>query len=208
MLARDVHLEPLGGLTANAFATAGALVGLVIALGPLSGGHFNPLITLLQWLSEDRTTRCMLAYCAAQFAGGLAGAALANAISAHHASPFLLTGPVPWGWVPSELVCSAGLMLIVFGCIRSGNRTTAVFAVGAWLTAAIFATPSRSIANPAITLGVMWVSIAGTGSLPGAFLVSWSEIVGALLALLLIRMLYPRPTSGLPELEQPASGSP
>jgi glycerol uptake facilitator-like aquaporin len=69
---------PLLALLANAVATAGALVGLILAFGAVSDGHFNPLITTLQWLSRERNLRCTIAYCVAQMVGAVLGAFLAN----------------------------------------------------------------------------------------------------------------------------------
>ena len=78
-----VTLEPLGGLLVNGFAIAGALAGLIVAPGPVSRGHFNPLITLLQWWADGRTTRCTLAYCTGQLVGAAAGAGIATPAFSH-----------------------------------------------------------------------------------------------------------------------------
>jgi glycerol uptake facilitator-like aquaporin len=160
------HLLPesgILGLLASAFATAGALVGLIIAFGSVSGGHFNPLITGLQWLGGERKLDCTLAYVAAQFAGAILG-----------------------------VLAAAGLMIVVFGCARSGRTETGPFAVGAWLSAAIVATPSSSYANPAITLAALVA--AGPIALPRttALLYVAAEVVGALVSFAVIAIAYPR----------------
>ena len=170
-----------------AVVIAGALVALIIALGSVSGGHFNPLITVLQWLGGERPGRCALAYGAAQLAGGLAGG---------------WTGAVLWnvppgsgtagGWAgfPSEAVASAGLMIVVFGCSRSRKTDTGPFAVGAWLIAAIIALPTTSFANPAVVLGAVFSGgpIALGASALAPFILA--EAVGMLAAGVCIRVLF------------------
>jgi glycerol uptake facilitator-like aquaporin len=101
-----------GGNVMSAFATCGALVGLIMALGPVSGGHFNPLVTSLQWLLGQRGHVCTIVYCVAQVAGAVIGALLANSLgsrqllSRHHpaATPILR-----WScprWLPAvDLAC-------------------------------------------------------------------------------------------------------
>jgi len=196
-------LEPLGGLLANAFAIGGALAGLIVALGPVSGGHFNPLITLLQWWADRRSTRCALAYCAGQLVGAAAGAAVANGLVSAAAPRLALGGAVRWHWLPSEFTCAFGLLVVVFGCIRSDNRTTAPFGVGAWLTACIIATPSRSLANPAVAVAMILICATGSGSVSGALLIAVAEVCGALFALALIGLLYPqRPQNALAKVRQ------
>ena len=177
-------------LLVTAIAIAAALVGLILALGKVSGGHFNPLITALQWLAGERTISCTIAYVVAQGIGAIAGALLAQVLYPEAiASPPV--GPVGFDLIFSELVASVGLMLVVFGCSRSGRIETGPFAVGAWLTAAIIATPSGSLANPAIALA----AVLATGPLHlGPAMAGWFvvvELVGAVIALGLVQILYP-----------------
>jgi glycerol uptake facilitator-like aquaporin len=188
------HLLPesgILGLLASALATAGALVGLIIAFGSVSGGHFNPLITGLQWLGGERKLDCTLAYVAAQFAGAILGALLANVVfgSGSRAPVFALVNGT---LILSEALAAAGLMIVVFGCARSGRTETGPFAVGAWLSAAIVATPSSSYANPAITLAALVA--AGPIALPRttALLYVAAEVVGALVSFAVIAIAYPR----------------
>lgn len=177
-------------LLLTAIAIAAALVGLILAFGKVSGGHFNPLITVLQWLAGERPISCTVAYVCAQGAGAIAGALLARLLypAAIGVAP---AGPVGTDVIFSELVASAGLMLVVFGCSRSGRAETGPFAVGAWLTAAIIATPSGSLANPAIAMA----AVLATGPLHlGPTTAGWFvvvELVGAVIALGLVQILYP-----------------
>lgn len=172
-----------------AFAVAGALVGLIVALGTLSGGHFNPLISFAQMLSGERTVVCAITYIACQLAGGLGGGALAASV--WHAAPSGSGGLGPAGML-SEFVASAGLMLIVLGSGRSGRPETGPFAVGAWLVAAVIATPTGSYANPAVVAGAVVTAgpvALGTGSV---FPYIAAETGGALLAVAVVAGLFPR----------------
>lgn len=176
-------------LPITAIVIASALVALIVALGSVSGGHYNPLITMLQCLAGERSRGCTIAYVLAQFAGGLAGGIAAALL---WGAPVGGAGGFGWHGIASELVASAGLMLVVFGCMRSKRVETGPFAVGTWLIAAVIALPTTSFANPAIVIGSA-VS-AGPVALGGASLAPYigAEIVGALLALLLILLLFPR----------------
>lgn len=172
-----------------ALVLAGALVSLIVAFGAVSGGHYNPLITILQWAARERGGICTLTYVAAQLAGGALGGRLA-ALTWHSAA----VGGAGLGWsgVSGELVASAGLMLIVFGCARSGRTTTGPFAVGAWLLAGVIATPTTSYANPAVVVGALVT--AGPLALDRASAIPYllGEGIGALVALVLALLLLPR----------------
>jgi glycerol uptake facilitator-like aquaporin len=195
--------SPTLGVMAGALGVAGALVGLIIAFGQVSGGHFNPLITFLQWLSGLRDLSCTIAYVAAQVAGGIAGA-LTAALMFGAFGPSSVTPLMTPGLAASEFIASAGLMIIVFGCTRGGRTDTAPFAVGAWLAAAIMATPSGSYANPAIALAAIFA--VGPASLPAgtAFLYVLVEVVGGLLALATVKFCYPARSGELPVLQAAA----
>lgn len=171
-----------------AFTVAGALVALIVALGSLSGGHFNPLISFTQLLAGERTLPCAAAYIACQLVGGLAGGALGAAL--WQASPSG-TGGLGLSGMASEFVASAGLMSIVLGAARSGRPETGPFAVGAWLVAAIIATPTGSFANPAVVVGALVA--AGPVALGAGSVLPYiaAEVAGALLALAIIAGLFP-----------------
>ncbi|MCA2431056.1 aquaporin [Rhizobium leguminosarum] len=149
--------QPLAASLVIAIAIAGSLVGLIVALGKVSGGHYNPLITFAQWLGGERKGDCTIGYVIAQIIGGVVGALVAGQM---FGSPFRTVSPEfpSFGMLLSELVASAGLMTVVFGCARSSRWDTGPFAVGSWLVAAILATPSTSYANPAVTLAAAFAS--------------------------------------------------
>ncbi len=172
-----------------ALVLAGALVSLIVALGTVSGGHFNPLITVLQWLARERGGICTAAYVAAQLAGGVLGGWLAAQV--WHATA-AGGGGLGWNGAVGELVASAGLMLVVFGCARSGRASTGPFAVGGWLIAGVIATPTTSYANPAVVLGALVTAgplSLGYASAPPYLL---GEGAGALIALAAVTLLLPR----------------
>jgi glycerol uptake facilitator-like aquaporin len=184
----DVGLE----LLENAAATAGALVALILALGPVSGAHFNPVVTLADRLFGGISTADAGAYIVAQLAGAVCGSVLANAMFARPAfeaaTKVRSSGPL---WL-AEVVATFGLLLVIFGVVRSGRAAAAPFAVGAYIGGAYFFTSSTSFANPAVTIGRMFSdTFAGISpsSAPG-FVVA--QFAGAVLAVAAIKVLYPQ----------------
>jgi glycerol uptake facilitator-like aquaporin len=188
MATKLLHDSPALGLIMNALATSGALVGLILAFGPVSGGHYNPLISGLQWLSGERTLKCALSYIVGQIAGAVVGAVLARFVF-DMAPPTAITA-VNWRLVLSEIIASAGLMIVVFGSSRAGRGEAGPFAVGAWLTAAIICAPSGSYANPAIAIGALFA--AGPITLQNGNLFAYlpAEVFGGLIALLIVSYAY------------------
>ncbi len=184
----DVGLE----LLENAAATAAGLYTIILTFGTVSGGHFNPIVSLLDASFGGLSWRNALAYAPAQVLGCVLGALAANtmfaraalSIAAHHrATPAHLI---------SEAIATLGLMLVIFALARSHRTSQAPAAVGAYIGAAYWFTSSSSFANPAITIGRMLSnSFAGIApaSVPGFIL---AQAAGGLLALGTIRVLYPR----------------
>ena len=178
-------------LLENAAATAAGLFAIILMFGAVSGGHFNPVVSLVDAAFGGLSRRDALAYIPAQIAGCITGAVLANAmfalsaisISTHHrASPSHLL---------AEVVATVGLVLVIFALARSGRASSAPAAVGAYIGAAYWFTSSTSFANPAITVGRMFSdTFAGIApaSVPG-FVVA--QLVGGVLAFAAVRVLYP-----------------
>ena len=182
----DVGLQ----LLENA-ATAGALIGVILMFGAVSGAHFNPVVTLVDRAFGTISSRDTGAYLAAQVVGGCVGAIVANMMfalrpvewSTHHRSSGGL-------WL-SEVVATVGLLLVIHGCVRSGRAGVVAFAVGVWIGGAYWFTSSTSFANPAVTIArTLSDSFAGIapGSAPMFILM---QLVGAAAAYGLIRYLYP-----------------
>lgn len=183
----DVGLQ----LFENAAATAAALVAIILAVGPVSGAHLNPVVTLADRVFGGMSTAAAGVYCAAQVVGGAAGAVVANvmfSVPAFELSTHARSSGALW---TSEVVATFGLLLVIFGVVRSGRAAVAPFAVGAYIGGAYFFTSSTSFANPAVTLArTLSNTFAGIdpGSVPG-FVVA--QLVGAALAVGLVRVLYP-----------------
>ena len=184
----DTGLE----LLENTVATVGALIALILALGPVSGAHFNPVVSLADRMFGGISTRATAGYIGAQIAGGLCGSLLANAMFARAAfeasTRVRASGPL---WL-GEVVATFGLLLVIFGVVRSGQASAAAFAVGAYIGGAYFFTSSTSFANPAVTIGrTISNSFAGIKPSSAPAFIAF-QLVGAVLAVLAIRALYPQ----------------
>jgi glycerol uptake facilitator-like aquaporin len=182
-------------LLENAAATAGALVGLILMLGAVSGAHLNPVVTLLDRWFGTITTRDAGLYVIAQISGGCLGAVLANVMFELPAVEWSTTARSSGALWLSEVVATVGLLLVIHGCVRSGRANAVAFAVGAWIAGAYWFTSSTSFANPAVTIArTLTDSFAGIepSSAP-MFIVM--QVAGAVLAYGLIRILYPQPVA-------------
>jgi glycerol uptake facilitator-like aquaporin len=183
----DTGLE----LFENAAATALGLAAIILMFGPVSGGHFNPVVSLADATFGGLPWRDALTYIPVQVGGCVLGAITANgmfalaavSISTHHrATPAHLF---------SEVIATAGLLLVIFSLARTKRLSAAPTAVGAYIGAAYFFTSSASFANPAISIGRMFsntfAGIAPT-SVPTFVL---AQLAGGACATLAIRVLYP-----------------
>jgi glycerol uptake facilitator-like aquaporin len=184
-------------LLANTGATVAVLATLIALLGPVSGAHFNPAVSIVQALRGVLSWRQAGAYAVIQIAGCCAGAILAHAmfgLPLIQASRHARTGLAQW---LSEIVATLGLLLVVFGHRRAED---APWMVAAWIGAAYWFTASTSFANPAITIARA-LSNTFSGIAPEdvpAFILA--QFVGALAALLLARFIFNgRPAAGTPE---------
>jgi glycerol uptake facilitator-like aquaporin len=188
----DVGLQ----LAENAAATGAALAVIILLVGPVSGAHLNPLVSLADWwLGRPRRTGLSLpeagGYAVAQAAGGIAGAVLANLMyalpavswSTHHRSGGHL-------WL-SEVVATAGLVAVVFALARTGRAALSAATIGAYIAAAYWFTSSTSFANPAVTLARAFTeTFAGIAPASVAGFVL-AQVGGAALGALTARLLYP-----------------
>jgi glycerol uptake facilitator-like aquaporin len=187
--------SPVAALLATSVATAAALTGLILALGAVSGGHFNPLITTLQWLGKERDPVCSVSYIVAQLFGAALGAVTTNLMFGFSRVSPQVHSDLQHG--SSEALASTGLLIIVFGCSRGGHKSSGPFAVGAWLTAATLATPSNSYANPAIVAAALIAAGPIALSRATALLYLATEMAGALVAFGIVSLLYPaQPSRG------------
>lgn len=189
----DVGLQ----LLENSIATMLGLAVLIAMLAPVSGAHFNPVVTIADRILGGGRWAQSGAYLAAQTVGAIAGALLANAMfglapaisSTERATPGHLVG---------EVVATAILVLLIFSLVRTGRAAIVAPAVGAYIGAAYWFTSSTSFANPAVTIGRLFTDsfagIAPTSALPFVA----AQIVGAAIGVALVLALFPRSVKGTP----------
>ena len=184
----DVGLQ----LLENALATALGLPVLILVLAPVSGAHFNPVVSLVDSASGLRPWRDTLAYIPAQILGCIAGAVLANLMFGDAPVSLSTTDRLTPAHFLAEVVAIAGLILVIFALARSDRAGLTPVAVGAYIGTAYFFTSSTSFANPAITIGRMFsdtfAGIAPT-SAPGFIA---AQLLGGIVGFLLVRWFYPR----------------
>ena len=179
-------------LLENAIATTLGLTVLILVFAPLSGAHFNPVVSAVDALLAYRPWLDVARYVPAQIAGCIAGAVVANLMFGQAAVTWSATDRATWPHLLAEVVATAGLILVIFALARIGRAHLAAPAVGAYIGAAYFFTSSTSFANPAITVGRMFsdtfAGIAPTSALPYIC----AQVVGGLLGFLVVRALYPQ----------------
>jgi len=188
---QDVGLQLLENSTATVFG----LTVLILWFGPVSGAHFNPVVSLADWFLGRRagaglTLPGVGAYTVAQIAGGIAGAVLAN-VMFDLDTAISTKDRITSGHLVAEVVATAGLVALIFALVRTGRGALAAPAVGAYIGAAYWFTSSTSFANPAVTIGRVF-SDTFAGIAPGsaaAFI--GMELVGLVVGVAVTRALYP-----------------
>ena len=169
-ISQDVGVQ----LLINTIATIFALGLLIELLGPISGAHFNPLVTIISVFRREKSLSELLFYVIAQCAGGISGAMLANLMFSHPAiymSQNTRSGSNLW---LGEVVATAGLIFVIFQAISFGKSKIIPILVPAWIGSAYFFTSSTSFANPAVT-----IARAFSDTFSGIKLSSVSGFVGA-----------------------------
>lgn len=182
-------------LLENSTATVLGLAILILMLGPVSGAHFNPVVTAADWFLSRRNPGGFSAghiwpYLAAQSAGAVAGALLANAMF-DVGTTFSGHERASSGHLLGEVVATAGLVLLIFSLVRTNRTALVAPAVGAYIGAAYWFTSSTSFANPSVAIGRMFSdTFAGIApsSVP-AFVIA--QLVGAAIGIALVLVLYP-----------------
>ncbi len=186
-LTDDVGLQ----LLQNAFATAGVLVALILAFGSVSGAHFNPAVTLTDRWFGGIDTPTAVWYIAAQTAGGIVGVMAANIMFDLRAIEWSTKDRSSPNLVFAEGIATLGLLLVIFGVVRSGRTSAVPFAVGGYIAGAYYFTSSTSFANPAVTIARMFSdTFAGIrpASAP-AFIAA--QLVAVVVGIALIHVLFP-----------------
>lgn len=182
----DVGLQ----LLQNALVTAAVLAALILALRPISGAHFNPVVTLAEHVFSGRHWRETLAYILVQIPSAIVGVLIANA---------MFEVPVAWStterfgqhlWL-GEVVATFGLILVIFSVVRSGNAQHCAAVVATYIGGAYYFTSSTSFANPAVTIGRMFSdTFAGIQPSSAPYFVV-AQIFGLILGVVAIYKLYP-----------------
>lgn len=179
----------------HAIVVGAALTALILTFGHLSGGHFNPVVTLVDAAFGGMSWRSACGYVAAQTAGAVIGVVAANAMFDLDVISLAATERAGAALTLGEAVATFGLLIVIFGVVHSGRLTAVPAAVGAYIGGAIYFTSSTSFANPAVTVARM-LTDTYTGIAPThvpAFLVA--QALGALAAAVVIRWLF-APDSG------------
>jgi glycerol uptake facilitator-like aquaporin len=182
----DVGLQ----LLENSLITGGALVALILALQPVSAA-FNPVVTLVERTLGAISSRDAVTLIGSQVTGGILGAVIANlmftldpvTLSTHHRS-----GSGIW---LGEVIATLGLLIVIFGTVRSGRSSQVAYAVGAYILAAYWFTSSTSFANPAVTIARMFSNTFAGIAPASVTMFVLMQLVGGAIGYALIRALYP-----------------
>jgi arsenate reductase len=189
--AQRLSTDPGLRLLENALITGAGLVALILALGPVSGGHFNPVVTLVDRMFGGVDSRQVATYLPAQLAGGVVGAITANLMFGLPAVSVSTHVRSSGGLWLSEALATFGLVVLIFALVRGGRAALAPFAVGAYITAAYWWSSSTSFANPMIDVARMLSNtFAGIApaSVPMFVLV---QLAGGAVAVAVVLLLFP-----------------
>jgi len=182
-------------LLENAAVTAAGLFAIILMFGPVSGAHFNPVVSFVDAAFGGLSWRHAGLYLPAQVTGCVGGAVVANLMFSKAAVSLSTKHRASSAHFLSEVVATLGLILVIFALARTGRSKTAPAAVGAYIGAAYFFTSSTSFANPAIAVGRMF-SDTFAGIAPSSVPVFVAaEVVGGLVAVAVIKTLYPGVTA-------------
>ena len=177
-------------LLANAIATGGALIAIILAFGPISGGHFNPAVTIVDAWQGGLPRTFVAPYIVAQVVGALAGTAIANGM---FGLPLLFASRHVRSGAPllvSEFLATFGLLATIWGCVRSRPEATP-YAVAAYIVGAYWFTPSTSFANPAVTIARSFTdTFAGIRPVDAPLFIA-AQLLGAVAATALFAYLSP-----------------
>ena len=183
----DVGLQ----LFENAFATAGILLALILTFGPVSGAHFNPVVSLAEFARGGLTLKETGSYAIAQFAGGALGAIAANLMFGLPAVNLSDKDRGGFNLILSEGVATIGLLLVIYGVVHAGKATLAAGTVAGYIGGAYFFTSSTSFANPAVTVSrTLSDTFAGIDPANAVGFVLVQFVAGAL-GIALIHWLFP-----------------
>lgn len=192
-LSDDVGLQ----LLENAFATAGVLLALILALGPVSGAHFNPVVTMFEAARKTIDPTKAIAFVVVQIAGGCLGAMLANAMFDLPLVEISEKSRSGSHQLLAEVVATFGLLLVIHGVVSAGKPTLAAATVAGWIGGAYWFTSSTSFANPAVTIArTLSDTFAGIDPSDAVGFVV-AQLFAGVLGIVIIRWLFapPAPSS-------------
>ena len=187
-LSNDVGVQ----LLANSGATVGALIALILMFGPISGAHFNPVVTVASCWFDGRSWRDVVPYAIVQTIGGIVGAAIANLMFGVEVLGRSTKVREGGGILLGEVIATVGLLLVIFLVSRGPRADSVPVAVGVWIGGAYWFTSSTSLANPAVTIARSFSdSFAGIApeSVP-MFVVM--QIIGLVVAVTLLSIFIAR----------------
>ncbi|MEU0881067.1 aquaporin [Lentzea sp. NPDC005914] len=188
-LSQDVGVQ----LLANSLATVLGLGVLIVLFGPVSGAHFNPVVTLAAWFVNRPPLAEVGAYVAAQTAGAIGGAVVANAMFAEPLVAWSTHHRDAGNLLLGEVVATAGLVALIFGLLRSGKDHLAPMAVAAFIGSAYWFTSSTSFANPAVTIGRAFTdTFAGIAPSSVAPFIA-AQVLGGVVGLVLVAVVFSSP---------------
>jgi arsenate reductase len=183
-------------LLENSTATVLGLAVLILIFGPVSGAHFNPVVSAAAWLLGRRSGSGLPGaevpfYALAQGGGAMAGAVLANVMFELPAAQLATRDRASLGHAVGEVVATAGLVLLVFALARTGRAALSAASVGAYIGAAYWFTSSTAFANPAVTIGRMFSDTFAGIAPASALLFVGAQVLGGAVGLGLVRSFFP-----------------
>lgn len=185
-LTSDIALQ----LLCNSIATGGALVALILIFAPVSGASFNPVVGIVSSLMGESSWKQTGLYAIAQTIGGCVGAVIANLmfdLDAINMSEKIRTGSHIW---LSEVVATAGLLVVIFGTIRAKRPHHVPFTVAAWITGAYFFTSSTSLANPAVTVARSLSNTFAGIALESVPMFIVMQLIGGAIGFVMIKFIF------------------
>jgi len=189
IMGTNLSADPGVALLINTISTIFALAILILILGPISGAHFNPAVTLVSLVNKTIQTKDALSYIAVQIAGAITGAIVANAMFDLTVIQISKTDRITVGKLIGEVIATAGLILVIGVLIDRAQTNFIPIVVAGWIGSAYFFTSSTSFANPAITIGRVFsdtfAGIAPSSVLP--FIVA--QLVGATIGLFVVKSI-------------------
>ena len=174
-------------LLINAFSTVFALALLIYVVGPISGAHFNPAVTIVELATKKLAGSQALLYIAAQILGAIGGSILANVMFNQAAIQISTHTRISTGTFMGEVLATAGLLVVIGVLSHRGQGAIIPVAVAAWIGSAYFFTSSTSFANPAVTIGRVFTNTFA-GIAPGSVMpFIAAQLIGALIGMLVVR---------------------